>query len=133
MDRVKTITRPCFIALLALLALAASGCLTPSVPIPPPEPEKMSFDIDLDIGAATFVYDPDPSYAFAVVYVFNRDQGIGVIDTARADGSVGPTEPFAAVEDDEIVVTFEGDAGTIGSTCVRLSQGQSSSARECGL
>jgi hypothetical protein len=133
MDRVKTTTRSYLIAAATVLALALSGCLTPSVPIPPPEPEKMSFEVDLDIGAASFAYDPDPSYAFAVVYVFNRDQGIGVIDTARADGSVGPTESFAAVEDDQIVVTFEGSEGTIGSTCVLLSDGQSSSARECGL
>ena len=130
MDPVKTTTRFVALGALALFALVASSCLTPSVPIPPPEPEKMSFDVDVDVGSATFSYDPDPSYGLAVVYVFNRTQGTGIIDTARADGSVGPTASFDAIVDDEIVVTFEGE-GQLGSTCVRVAQGQSSSAREC--
>jgi hypothetical protein len=131
MTRVKTTARFASGALLAvMLALLFASCLTPSVPIPPPEPEKMSFDVDVDVGTATFSYDPDASYGLAVVYVFNRTQGTGVIDTARADGSVGPTAPFDAILDDEIVVTFEGE-GQLGSTCVRVAQGQSSSAREC--
>ena len=49
----------------------------------------MSFEIDIDSAAATFEYDANASFAGAVVYVFNRDAGRGVIDVARADGSVG--------------------------------------------
>jgi hypothetical protein len=120
------------LAVLVLYAIAASGCITPSVPIPPPEPEKMAFAYDAAAGSARFTFDPDPSYAFAVVYVFNRDQGVGVIETAGADGSVGPTRPFAAAIGDQVVISFELDS-QLSSTCVELQDGRSSSAFECDL
>lgn len=119
------------LASLSLLAAAlAGGCNTPSVPIPPPNPESISFEVDVGAGAATFAYDSNPDYGDAVVYVFNRDLGVGVIDTARADGSVGPTAPFAAELDNEIVITFELDESA-ASVCVRLQDGQSNSGLEC--
>jgi hypothetical protein len=117
--------------LLALLAVAGS-CTTPSVPIPPPEPEKIYFAVAADDGQARFSYDPSPSYGGAVVYVFNRDVGQGIITTAEDDGRVLETEPFPAVDGDEIIVTFEVET-QISSTCVVLRDGQSSSSAECGL
>lgn len=117
------------LAALALTGLAGS-CVTPTIPIPPPEPEKMAFQVDTDSGVASFTYDAFPSYAGAIVYVFNRDQGVGVITTAEPDGSVAPTDPFAGDAGDDVVVTFELD-GELGSTCVELQPGQSSSANEC--
>jgi hypothetical protein len=117
---------------LLVVATLALGCVTPSIPIPPPEPEKMTFSRIEGGDTASFQYDPDPDYGLAVVYVFNRSRGIGVIDTARADGSVGPTQPFDAGDGDEVVVTFEAD-GELGSTCVRFAEGPSSPSRECGL
>ena len=81
--------------LLASSLLVLTSCVTPSVPIPPPEPEKMLFAYDAMAGNATFTFDPDPSYGGAIVYVFNRNQGTGIIETAAVDGSVGPTRPFA--------------------------------------
>jgi hypothetical protein len=99
--------------------IALIGCVTPSIPIPPPEPERMTFAVDVQSGAATFTYDAEPNFADAVVYVFNRDQGRGIITTARADGSVGPTEPFPAVAGDNISVTFETEEAIVGS-CVQL-------------
>ncbi len=90
-------------ALAALAAvLALGGCITPSIPIPPPEPTAMIFEIDVEVGLATFSYDDEPNYADAVVYVYNRDLGVGVIATARSDGSVGPTAPFPAEAGNEI-------------------------------
>jgi hypothetical protein len=116
---------------LGALALGAvTGCVTPTIPIPPPEPEKIAFQVDTDLGVARFTYDAFPSYANAIVYVFNRDGGTGVITTAEPDGSVAPTDPFAGQAGDEVVVTFELD-GDLGSTCVTLQNGQSSSANEC--
>lgn len=117
---------------LAALALGGlvSSCMTPTIPIPPPEPEKIAFEVDIDAGVARFTYDPFPSYANAIVYVFNRDQGQGVITTAESNGSVAPTAPFPGAAGDHVVVTFELD-GDLGSTCVELQQGQSSSANEC--
>ena len=66
------------------------------------------------------------------VYVFNRDEGRGVITTADGDGRVPPTEPFPAFEGDEIVVSFELES-QIASTCVHLRDGQSNSRLECDL
>ena len=113
-----------------VLALWATGCVTPSVPIPPPEPERMSFAVDADDDVASFTYRATPTYADAVVYVFNRDEGRGIITTAAADGSVGPTQPFPAIAGDRILVTFE-VVDQIAATCVTLRDGQSSSAFEC--
>lgn len=103
----------------ALVGLLLAGCVTPSIPIPPPEPEMMTFEVDVNAGAATFVYDPEPNYADAVVYIYNRDLGRGIITTARPDGSVGPTEPFAAAIGHNISVTFETEEVIVG-TCVQL-------------
>lgn len=107
-------------AVLVLLVVSATGCVTPSIPIPPPEPERMTFTIDVQAGAASFEYGPEPNYADAVVYVFNRDRGQGVITTARPDGSVGPTDPFPAGVGDQVAVTFE-TADSIAGTCVRIN------------
>lgn len=100
-------------------ALALAGCITPSIPIPPPDEDRMTFTMDAASGSATFTYPADVNFSYAVVYVFNRDQGQGVIDTARADGSVGPTAPLPAVSGDQIVVTFDSD-GEATSACIVL-------------
>ncbi len=89
------------------LAVAASGCITPSIPIPPPEPSEMRFPIDVQNGTATFSYGPEINFAGALVYVYNRSRMVGVIAQARADGSVGPTEPFPAGDGDNVTVTFQ--------------------------
>lgn len=112
----------------ALLALAAA-CVTPSVPIPPPDIAKMSFEINAGDGIARFVYQPDPSYGGAIVYVFNRNLGEGIITTAEVDGSVGPTQPFPAALNDQIVVSFELDE-QLSSRCVIAGEGL---LQECDL
>ena len=111
--------RSSLLAPLALVLGLVAGCVTPSIPIPPPEPEMMTFEVDVNAGAATFVYAPEPNYADAVVYIYNRDLGRGIITTARPDGSVGPTEPFAAAAGHNISVTFETEEVIVG-TCVQL-------------
>ena len=112
------------------LLLALAGCITPSIPIPPPDPEQMTFEVELQTGSAQFSYSPSGAYAGAAVYVFNRAKGTGVIDTARADGSVGPTLPFPAALGDAVVVTFESEQQTV-STCVVIRQGRQSAADIC--
>jgi hypothetical protein len=108
---------------IAVAALLATGsCFTPSIPIPPPDARLITFALDAEGGQATFHYDPMPEYANALVYVYNRTQGRGVIDTARPDGSIGPTAPFPAVLDDQIAVTVETDEQT-ASTCVVIREG----------
>lgn len=116
---------------LLLLFWGQFSC-TPSVPIPPPEPEKVSFSLDLESGFAIFEYAPSASSSNAIVYIFNRDLGEGVITTAQSDGRVLPTDPFPAMGGDEIVITFETET-QLSSTCVRMADGQSSSANECSL
>jgi hypothetical protein len=110
------------LALGLALALAGGSCVTPSIPIPPPEAQNMSFAVDLGVGTATFQYAASVNYGGARVYVFNRTQGRGIIDTAREDGSVGPTAPFPAALDDEVSITFETDEQAV-STCVVVREG----------
>ena len=117
------------LALAAGLALAVA-CNTPSIPIPPPELSNMSFDYDEAAGTATYSYGRDEDFGGAVVYVYNRDQGVGVIDTARADGTVGPTAPFSAALGDNIVVTYEAEEQLV-TICAVLAAGPPST--ECDL
>lgn len=121
-------------ALLALLCwlFTQTSCVTPSVPIPPPEPEKMVFSYDAMAGTASFAFDPDPSYGGAIVYVFNRNQGLGIIETAAPDGSVGPTRAFSVALGDQVIITFELDT-QLSATCVEFQDGRSSSALECDI
>lgn len=116
----------------ALAALAAAGCATPSVPVPPPRAESISFEVDAEAGTARFSYGPSPDFAGALVYVLDRDKGVGVITTAEDDGSVAPTDPFPADPGDDIVVTFQRD-DQLSAICVQLADGPSSPARECEL
>lgn len=108
-----------------LLATLLAGCITPSIPIPPPDPEKMTFDIGTGaapVGTAVFSYPDDIRIKDAVVYIYNRDQGEGIITTATDQGGVGPTKPFPAVANDQVVVTFQQEDQSI-STCIRIKQG----------
>ncbi len=102
--------------------LGLAACVTPSIPIPPPEPERMTFAVDVAGGTVRFSYDAERNYADAIVYVFNRDRGQGIITTARADGSVGPTDPFPAAVGEEVAITFE-TLESLAGTCVRILDG----------
>jgi len=112
--------------------LAASSCITPSIPIPPPDPSQMTFQLQGDVGSqsASFSYPMNVNYEDTIVFVFNRAKGIGVIETARADGSVGPTAPVRADLGDEMVVSFQRDDQTV-STCIKLREGAQSSTDYC--
>ena len=114
--------------LLSVLVLAIlGGCITPSIPIPPPDPGKMTFAVKVEGGGstATFAYPPDVNYVDSIVFVFNRDRRVGVIEAARSDGSVGPTAPGAAALGDQIIVSFQREDQT-ASTCIRLREGAQS-------
>jgi hypothetical protein len=118
----------------AVLAVVLGGCITPSIPIPPPDPELMSFAVTGDgaDSSATFTYPADVNYRGSIVFVYNHDRGIGIIEAARPDGSVGPTRPVSAALGDQIVVTFQREDQTI-STCIRLRNGAQSSTDYCSL
>ncbi len=92
----------------------------------------MTFDIDTisPVGTAVFSYPPDDRIKDAIVFVFNRDKGEGVILSAAHDGSVGPTKPFPAVPNDQVVVTFQDGEQSV-STCVRIRQGSQSATAYC--
>ena len=117
-----------------LAGLLAGGCITPSIPIPPPDPELMNFEVTGD-GAgstATFRYPANVNYRGSVLFVYNRDRGLGIIEATRPDGSVGPTPPVPAALGEQMVVTFEREDQTV-STCVRLRNGAQSATDYCSL
>jgi hypothetical protein len=119
--------------LVLLCVLGLAGCVTPSIPIPPPDPAQMTFTVTMDgpNSTATFSYPAKQDYGDAIVYVFNRDQGIGIIETARPDGSVGPTQPLSARVNEQIVVSFQLEDQTV-SRCIRLRDGQQDPTNYCG-
>lgn len=114
------------------LVLGIAGCVTPSIPIPPPDPARMSFTVAGEPGATTasFAYPADVNYQDTVVYVYNRDKGVGIIEAARPDGSVGPTAPVRADLGDQMVISFQREDQTV-STCVRLRDGAQSGTDYC--
>ena len=124
---------PLALALVLLLGLVlGAGCITPSIPIPPPDPTQMSFSVAPADGLARFSYQPTSRFADAIVYVFNQDQGVGIIATARPDGGVGPTESFPAVAGDDVLITFDtGDQAV--STCGGVRVGTPSGTEVCGF
>lgn len=114
--------------------LLLGGCITPSIPIPPPDPVLMTFMVMGD-GAnttAAFSYPANHNYVGSIVFVYNRDRGLGIIEATRPDGSVGPTQPVRAALGDQVVVTFQREDQTV-STCVRLRNGTQSSTDYCSL
>lgn len=120
-------------ALLSAIGLVViSGCVTPSIPIPPPDPARMSFGITGDPGdtKASFSYPPNVNFVDSIVFVYNRDLGVGIIEAAHPDGSVGPTAGVAAKLGDQMVVSFQRDDQTV-STCIRLREGSQSSTDYC--
>ncbi|HEU4732427.1 MAG TPA: hypothetical protein VFT22_31245 [Kofleriaceae bacterium] len=125
--------RICLLAGAAFAGLV-TGCITPSIPIPPPDPEDMTFVVSGEgaDSSATFSYPANVNYRRAIVYVYNHDRGLGIIEASRPDGSVGPTRPVSAAIGDQIVVTFQVDDQAI-STCIRLRNGQQSSTDYCSL
>ncbi|MBL0213227.1 MAG: hypothetical protein IPQ07_05040 [Myxococcales bacterium] len=119
--------------LLTGFVLALGGCVTPSIPIPPPDPARMEFTLTGDAAnkSASFVYPPDINYEGSIVFIYNRDRGVGIIEAAHPDGSVGPTAPVRANVGEQMVVSFQREDQTV-STCVRLREGAQSSIDYCG-
>jgi hypothetical protein len=120
--------------LVIVAGFVAGGCITPSIPIPPPDPERMTFVVTGDTGntSATFSYPADINYRNSIVFLYNRDRGLGIIEATRPDGSIGPTRPVSAAIGDQIVVTFQREDQTM-STCIRLREGPQSSTPYCSL
>lgn len=117
-----------------LAGFLACGCITPSIPIPPPDPGLMTFTVTGDgaTSTATFTYPANVNYRESILFIYNRDRGLGIIEATRPDGSVGPTQPVSAAIGDQMVVTFQRDDQTI-STCIRLRNGTQSSTDYCTL
>jgi hypothetical protein len=115
-----------------LVVTCIAGCITPSIPIPPPDPELMTFDVTGEGAAsmATFEYPANVNFESSILYVFNRDRGVGIIEATRPDGSVGPTRPVSAALGNEIIVSFQRDDLSV-STCIRLRNGQQSRTDYC--
>jgi hypothetical protein len=119
-------------ASLYLVIACLAGCITPSIPIPPPDPELMLFEVTADgpDSSATFSYPANVNYERSILYVYNLDRGVGIIEATRPDGSVGPTRPVSAALGNQLVVTFQRDDLSV-STCVRLRNGPQSPTDYC--
>jgi len=119
--------------LLSLVVSCLAGCITPSIPIPPPDPELMLFEVSGDGAAstATFEYPANINYENSILYIYNRDRGVGIIEATRPDGSVGPTRPVSAGLGNEIIVSFQREDLAV-STCIRLRNGPQSATDYCG-
>jgi hypothetical protein len=117
---------------LYLVIACLAGCITPSIPIPPPDPELMLFEVTGDgaSSSATFTYPANVNYEGSILYVYNLDRGIGIIEATRPDGSVGPTRPVSAALGNQVVVTFQRSDLSV-STCVRLRNGPQSPTDYC--
>lgn len=117
---------------IALAAACVGSCVVPSIPIPPPDPMSMLFHISGEPGntRAVFSYPPDANYVDSIVFVYNRELGVGIIEAVHDDGSVGPTMPVAASVGDQVVVSFQRDDQTV-STCIRLREGTQSAVDYC--
>lgn len=117
---------------LHLVVACLAGCITPSIPIPPPDPELMLFEVTGtgSDSSATFSYPANVNYERSILYVYNLDRGVGIIEATRPDGSVGPTRPVSAALGNQVVVTFQRNDLSI-STCVRLRNGPQSPTDYC--
>ena len=83
-------------------------------------------------SSATFTYPADVNYQDSILFLYNRDRGLGIIEATRPDGSVGPTPQLSAAIGEQIIVTFQREDQTI-STCIRLRNGQQSATDYCNL
>ncbi len=119
---------------IVVAGLVLGGCITPSIPIPPPDPGLMTFAVTGDgaNSSATFTYPADINYQNSILFLYNRDRGLGIIEATRPDGSVGPTRPLSAAIGEQIIVTFQREDQTI-SSCIRLRNGQQSSTDYCNF
>ena len=106
------------------LLCALAVCFPPSIPIPPPDPARLDFTLSTTPGVntAVFTYPATHNYEGSVVFIYNRDQGVGIILDANPDGGVGPSQPVPAVAGNQIVVTFQREDQSV-SSCVRLREG----------
>lgn len=125
------LTRLRLVALGAVVALAVSACITPTVPVPPPDPESFSFALDMASGTATFTSGPQAEWGGARVDTYNYRTGRGIITTARDDGSVGPTVPFEAVDGDQILIGWVLEEEQSYWICLVLHEGPSSDDFRC--
>jgi hypothetical protein len=112
--------------LAAIVLVGLAGCVTPSIPIPPPDPSALELMVTRDdsgeITSASLYYPPTQNYCGGVAYVFNRQLGVGIIETVKSSCAIGPTMPVTARANDELVISVENDDQTV-STCFVLTAG----------
>ncbi|HTR49189.1 MAG TPA: hypothetical protein VMJ10_00700 [Kofleriaceae bacterium] len=121
-----------------VLAVGLAGCITPTIPIPPPDPTMMEIDPTIPIPPPepgttyqwTFTYPATSLYANGTAYIFDINEGQGVIQQAKADGSIGPTMQFPAMLGDNVDVTVQLEQQT-ASTCVVLQVGHQDPNQYC--
>lgn len=92
----------------AALALVATACYTPSVPLPPPLVQNMQFASGAVADTVILSSPAQPQIGPARFSIFNVSRGTGVIFVANSDGSF--TSPaFPGTEGDYIQISYDKD------------------------
>ena len=92
----------------AALALVATACYTPSVPLPPPLVQNMQFAVGTVAGTVTLTSPAQPQIGAARFSIFNVSRGTGVIFIANSDGSF-TSPPFPGAEGDYVQIAYDKD------------------------
>jgi hypothetical protein len=90
----------------AALALVATACYTPSVPLPPPLVQNMAFASGTVADTVILTSPAEPQIGPARFSIFNVSRGTGVIFVANSDGSF-TSPPFPGVEGDYIEISYD--------------------------
>jgi hypothetical protein len=90
----------------AALALVATACYTPSVPLPPPLVQNMAFASGTVADTVILTSPAEPQIGPARFSIFNVSRGTGVIFVANSDGSFTSPE-FSGVEGDYVQIAYE--------------------------
>jgi hypothetical protein len=90
----------------AALALVATACYTPSVPLPPPLVQNMAFASGTVADTVILTSPAEPQIGPARFSIFNVSRGTGVIFVADSDGSC-TSPPFPGVEGDYIEISYD--------------------------
>jgi hypothetical protein len=92
----------------AALALVATACYTPSVPLPPPLVQNMAFSSGTVTDTVILSSPAEPQIGPARFSIFNVSRGSGVIFVANSDGSF-TSPPFPGAEGDYVQISYEKD------------------------
>jgi hypothetical protein len=102
----RLLSRVRIVVAAAALALVATACYTPSVPLPPPLVQNMTFSSGAAADTVILTSPAEAQIGPARFSIFNVSRGTGVIFVANSDGSF-TSPPFPGVEGDYIQISYD--------------------------